>query len=97
MAIQQTVTCTNGISIENGYIKINTINYNNISKQAEISVNIFKDKSYSDNGKLFIEQRYYTFSPSLTSGMSLLNQGYEYLKTNIYTTAIDLLDEGQTA
>ncbi|MVX62231.1 hypothetical protein GKZ28_00765 [Clostridium chromiireducens] len=80
------------IEFENAYIQITNIVGN--KDQVTLSITIYD----SSSKQYIIGTDNYTFIPS--SDLNSLRwdkQGYEQLKTNKYTDAIDILDEGQTA
>lgn len=82
---------TSNISVPNAYIKI--INQNGSKERIHLDVGIFDKK----DGNLITTDSY-DFTPDISSAAkNFIQQGYEQLKANVYQTATDLLDEGQTA
>ena len=107
MALTNSVSLTNGIVLENAYIKISEIEYSNhsaIDSFAIISVNIYKDKDARDaNLPEVIKGEYKVTGDAFTTylglnvlnqeGKNLISQGYEYLKTlAYYQGATDVID-----
>ena len=77
--------------LNNAYIKINNLNGDKTKINLQIGIYDKKD------GKLIMCDTY-EFTPDISStAKNFLTQGYEQLKVNKYTSAVDLLDEGQVA
>lgn len=89
MALSKTITLNNGLVVENAYIRIAEIAGNkhflNLIVHSYISQQAFQE------GKTFLEQKLYSFIPSVEEGVTnFIKQGYEYLKTlEEYQDAID--------
>lgn len=77
MALSKTINLQNGLTVEKDLLTINVKSY--VSQQA------FQE------GKEYLEQKFYSFIPSVEEGsVSFIEQGYEYLKTlEEYQDAID--------
>jgi len=86
MALTKQIETSQGILLENAYIKI--IEQSGNKENINIRVGIFKDMDASRNGKEFLEQKLYNFVPTLDE--NFIKQGYEYLKTlDEYVDATD--------
>ncbi len=84
--------CTKNVNevLEDAYIKI--INQNGNKNKIYLNIGIYDKK----DGNLVIMDNF-EFIPDISStSKNFLKQGYEHLKANKYTSAIDLLDEGQS-
>jgi hypothetical protein len=97
MALQKTITLTNGLTATNAYVRIDTIS--GYKGELNISVNSYASQDAFVGGKGYLEQKLYNFIPSVADGSTnFIKQGYEYLKTlDEYKDATDILEEGQTA
>ena len=86
MALSKLIKTKQNISLENAYIKI--IEQSGNKEKINIRVAIYKDKESSENGKEFLEQRIYSFVPTLEE--NFIKQGYEHLKTlEEYKNSVD--------
>ncbi|NRT74430.1 hypothetical protein [Clostridium beijerinckii] len=95
MALSQNITLNNGLSIENAYIRIDT--FSGSKNSVQIVANSYISQESYTNGIGYLEQKIYTFTPDTSdTAKIILKQGYEQLKANVYTTAVDVLEEGQT-
>lgn len=92
MAISKNIVLKNGLSVENAYIRIDTVS--GYKGGLDISVNSYVSQSDFIEGKGYLEQKMYNFIPSVEgSSENFIKQGYEYLKTlDEYKNVIDLLD-----
>lgn len=91
MAIQKNIITESGLEIVDAYVKIDVLTYDNSEKTASISVNIYSDKSFSDESKPFVERLYY--KASLDANLNQLTQAYNYLKSlPEFEGAIDILE-----
>lgn len=97
MAFMKNIILNNGLSVENAYIRIDTVA--GYKGRLDISVNSYLSKESFLGKQGYLEQKIYNFIPSVEdSSSNFIKQGYEYLKTlDEYKDAIDLLDEGQIA
>ena len=97
MALQKTIILDNGLTATNAYIRIDTIN--GYKGGLQISVNSYAIQADFQNGKGYLEQKLYNFTPSVADdSKNFIKQGYEYLKTlTDFQDAADVLETGQTA
>ena len=80
MALQKTIELENGITVENAYIRIDTVS--GYKGGIIISVNSYVSAEAYNNGKDYIEQRIYSFVPNVADDApNFIRQGYDYLKT----------------
>lgn len=96
MALSKNIILNNGLTVENAYIRIDTVN--GYKGGLDISVNSYISQKVFATGQGYLEQKIYSFIPNVDDTASnFIKQGYEYLKTlDEYKDAMDLLDEGQT-
>jgi len=89
MALSKTINLQNGLTIENSYMRIDSIAGN--KNQLTISVNSYVSQQAFQDGKAYLEQKLYSFTPSVEeSSANFIKQGYEYLKTlEEYQDAVD--------
>lgn len=92
MAISKNIILNNGLTVENAYIRIDTIN--GYKGGLDISVNSYISQIDFIGGKEYLDQKIYNFIPNIEDNASnFIKQGYEYLKSlEEYNGAIDLLD-----
>lgn len=89
MALSKTINLQNGLTVDNAYIRIDTVvgskDLLNITVKSYISQQAFQE------GKAYLEQKLYSFTPSVEEETSnFIKQGYEYLKTlEEYQDAVD--------
>lgn len=90
MALQKTITLKNGLTVENAYIRIDTVS--GYKGEITISVNSYASQTAFTSGKEYLEQTMYTFTPSVADGSdNFIKQGYVYLKTlTEFTDATDI-------
>lgn len=96
MALSKNIVLNNGLTVQNAYIRIDTVN--GYKGRLDISVNSYVSQQDFQNGSGYLEQNMYNFVPSVEDNSpNFIRQGYEYLKTLPgYQGATDLLDKGQT-
>lgn len=89
MAIQKTIELQNGLTVNDSYIRIDTINGH--KGVIIISVNNYVSQEAFLDGAPYLEQKFYTFTPDVSpTAKELWTQGYEHLKTlDEYADAID--------
>ena len=89
MALSKDVTLESGLIVENAYIRITEIAGN--KHQLNIIVNSYISQQAFQDGKTFLEQKLYSFTPSVEEGSpNFIKQGYEFLKTlKEYQDAVD--------
>lgn len=89
MAVQKNIELQNGLMVNNAYIRIDAIS--GYKEAITISVNSYVSQQTFLNGAGYLEQKFYTFIPDVsTSAIEILTQGYEYLKTlDEYANAVD--------
>lgn len=92
MALQIKKDFDIGISSNNAYAKIESVNGN--KDLLDILVAFYLNEESRTNNKSYIEIKNYLFKPNMSdTGENFIKQGYEYLKTlDEYRDAIDLLD-----
>ena len=80
MALSKNITLQNGLEVEKAYIRIDTVNgYKGL---LSISVNSYISQKAFQDGKPYLEQKTYAFTPSVEEeAPNFIKQGYEYLKT----------------
>lgn len=80
MALMQKVTLKNDIQVDNAYIRIDTVSGSKDS--LNISVNSYVSQDAFNDGKSYLEQNFFTFTPSVEeSAVNFIKQAYEYLKS----------------
>jgi hypothetical protein len=92
LALKQRVTLKNDLQVDNAYIRIDTVSGSKDS--LNISVNSYVSHDAFIDGKSYLEQNFYTFTPSVDDGApNYHKQGYLYLKTlSEFQNAVDLID-----
>lgn len=92
MALQIKKDFDIGISSNNAYAKIESVNGN--KDLLDILVAFYLNQESRTNNKSYIEIKNYLFKPNMSeTSENFIKQGYEYLKTlDEYRDAIDLLD-----
>lgn len=97
MAISKNLTLSNGLTISNAYIRIDTVS--GYKGSLQISVNSYSSQQDFQNGKGYLDQKIYNFIPSVVDGSAnFIKQGYEYLKTlDDYKDTTNVLEDNQTA
>jgi coenzyme F420-reducing hydrogenase gamma subunit len=92
MGLQKTIVLNSGITVENAYIRIDTIN--GFKKEITISVNKYISRDAFYSGCPYLEQtEFYKFTPNtLIDAKEIFTQGYDYLKSTNYSQAIDVLE-----
>ena len=89
MALNKSIITNSGVSLVNTYIRIDTVSgcKNNIL----LTVNSYVSQETFNEGKAYLEQKFYAFTPSIADGSeNFIKQGYNYLKTlDEYTGATD--------
>ncbi|NSB17425.1 hypothetical protein [Clostridium beijerinckii] len=79
------------ITFFDAYIKIT--NQNGDKNNINLVISIYNQKE-----GILLDQDSYSFIPDTSdTAVNFIKQGYQQIKANKYPTAIDLLDEGQTA
>lgn len=80
MALQKNIELKNGLIVNDAYIRIDTVN--GYKGAITISVNSYVSQQDFIDGKSYLEQKFYTFTPNVTPDADeLWTQGYEYLKS----------------
>lgn len=89
MALSKNIVLNNGLTVENAYIKIDTVG--GYKGGLDISVNSYISKDGFESGKGYLEQKIYNFVPSVEdTSLNFIKQGYEYIKTlDEYKDAVD--------
>lgn len=92
MALKKTITLNSGLTVENAYIRIDTVS--GYKGGLDISVNSYISQEAFNNGQEYLEQKFYNFIPSVEdTAPNFIKQGYKYLKTlQEYIDAIDILE-----
>jgi hypothetical protein len=92
MALAQTLNLTNGLTVINAYIRIDTVCGSKDS--LTISVNSYASQAAFQNGTGYIEQKFYNFTPSVSdNAANFIKQGYAHLKSLAeYSSAVDMLE-----
>ncbi len=95
MALSKNIVLGNGLTVDNSYIRIDTIS--GYKSGLDISVNSYVSRQDFKDGKGYLEQKFYNFVPNVDdNAKNFIKQGYEYLKTlDEYKDAISILEEGQ--
>lgn len=80
MALKANITLNIGIPINNTYTRIDTVS--GYKGGIDMSVNVYISREAFLNSQGYLEQRRYSFIPSVEVGSeNFIKQGYEYLKT----------------
>lgn len=80
MALEKTVTVSNGLSVPNAYIRIDSIG--GYKGRLDVSVNSYVSKEAFNSDQAYLEQQIHHFVPSVDEGSpNFIKQAYEYLKT----------------
>lgn len=80
MALQKTIVLGNGLTVENAYIRIDTVS--GYKEQITVSVNFYVSQEGFNGGQGYLEQKFYSFVPNVSdTSADFIKQGYEYLKT----------------
>lgn len=80
MAIEKNITLANGLTVNNAYIRIDTVS--GYKGGLDISVNSYVSQETFSNGQGYLEQEIVHFIPSVADESSnFIKQGYEYIKT----------------
>lgn len=80
MAISKNITLNNGLTVNNAYIRVDTIS--GFKGGLDISVNSYVSKEVFEDGQGYLEQKIYNFVPDVSdTALNFIKQGYEYLKT----------------
>lgn len=80
MALQKNIELPNGITVDNAYIRIDTVS--GYKDEITISVNSYVAQQAFVEGKGYLIQEYHKFVPSVEEGSeNFIKQGYLYLKT----------------
>lgn len=80
MAISKNMVLGNGLTVNNAYIRIDTIS--GYKGGLDISVNSYVSKETFEGGKEYLEQDIVHFVPRVTDDSpNFIKQGYEYMKT----------------
>lgn len=89
MAVQQNIELQNGLIVNDAYVRIDTVA--GYKGAITISVNSYVSQQDFLDGKPYLEQRFYTFTPDVSpTAKEMWTQGYEYLKTlDEYAGAVD--------
>lgn len=97
MAFVKNIILNNGLSVENAYIRIDTVA--GYKGRLDISVNSYLSKESFLSNQGYLEQKMYNFIPNVEDdAINFIKQGYEYLKTlDEYRDTTDILEEGQIA
>ncbi|MBW4083539.1 hypothetical protein [Paenibacillus sp. S150] len=92
MALSQSITLSNGLSVNEAYIRVDTVN--GYKGGLDISVNSYVSQAAFTQGQGYIEQSLYHFIPSVEEGSeNFIKQGYDYLKTlPEFESAIDVFE-----
>lgn len=101
MALEKNIVLANGVDLPNGYVKITKMEFV-VGVKAEISVSIYKDKTFSDDKKPPVVEvthscnschEYFGIDVLNEEGKNMFSQGYLYLKTlSFYANATDVMD-----
>lgn len=96
MAISKNITLANGLTINNAYIRIDTVK--GFKGGIDYSINSYASQDAFKNGKGYLEQDILHFVPSvLDNAPNFIKQAYEDAKkTDKYGGGIDILEEAQT-
>lgn len=78
------------MNVEDAYIRIDGITGS--KENLQIGVNSYVSQEGFNKGYDYLEQRYYTFTPSVEDDApNFIKQGYEHLKTLLaYESAVDV-------
>ena len=89
MALSKNIILNNGLTVNNAYIRVDTVS--GYKGGLDISVNAYVSQQDFTDGKGYLEQKIYSFVPSVEDTASnFIKQGYEYLKTlEEYADTID--------
>lgn len=89
MALSKNINLENGLTVENAYIRIDSLAGN--KDLLTITVNSYVSQEAFQDGKPYLEQKLYSFTPSVEEeAPNFIKQGYEYLKTlEEYQDAVD--------
>lgn len=89
MAISKTINLQNGLTVEDAYIRIDTVARN--KDLLTINIKSYVSKQAFQEGRSYLEQKIYSFTPSVEENApNFIKQGYEYLETlEEYQDAID--------
>ena len=86
MAIQKTILCSSGITVEQAYIKISKLTYDNIEKKTYLTIHAYKDRNYSDLNSPFVDIDYQEFN-----GCMSVADAYITVKTiEKYSNSVDI-------
>lgn len=97
MAISKNITLNNGLTVNNAYIRVDTVS--GYKGGVDYSINSYASQDAFKNGKGYLEQEILHFVPSvLDTAPNWIKQAYEDVKkTTKYGGGTDILEEGQTA
>lgn len=89
MGLQKTIELSNGILVNDAYIRIDTVS--GYKGNIQVSVNSYVSQEAFNNGIGYLEQKFYNFIPSVEDDApNFIKQGYEHLKTlPEYADAVD--------
>ena len=98
MGLSKNITLNTGITVNNAYFRIDTIN--GYKGGIDYGVNCYNSREDFLNGKSYLEPtKYYHFIPDVTDmGKNFIKQGYLALKKETdFSGATDVLEKGQVA
>lgn len=89
MGLIKNITLENGLVANGSYVRIDTVS--GYKGGIDLSVNSYVSQAAFNEGKAYIDQKMYSFTPSVDDNSpNFIKQGYEYLKTlDEYQDAID--------
>ncbi|HBS43934.1 MAG TPA: hypothetical protein DEA91_04655 [Paenibacillus sp.] len=92
MALKKNIVLKNDLQVKDAYIRIDTVSGSKDS--LNISVNSYVSQDAFNNGKGYLEQNFYTFTPSVKDdSANFIKQGYEFLKSlTEYNGSVDVLE-----
>lgn len=80
MAIKKDQNLENGLSVNDAYIRIDTVS--GYKDEITISVNSYVNQESFVDGKPYLQHKLYKFKPNVESNAKeLWTQGYEFLKS----------------
>lgn len=82
MAINKTITLNNGLTVNDAYIRIDTVN--GYKGGIDYSINSYASQETFNNGQGYLEQEILHCIPSVEDGSSnFIKQCYEHAKTTV--------------
>lgn len=93
MALQETVTLTNNLVVQNAYIRIDTIS--GYKGGLTLSINKYISRDAFNTGASYLDPtEFYTFIPDTSrNAKEIFTQGYEHIKTAKYHEAVDVFED----